>query len=147
MTVNLSGSRSANTTTDGSGAFSFPGLAAGGNYTVTPPTTSFYTFTSQSFANLTSNQAANLIGTLRHYSITGRVTEGANGMAGVNVVLSGASQATLTTDSTGNYSFSNLTAGRKYTVTPSKTHYIFTTANLVLNQLGIDVRPVFDGLF
>lgn len=147
VTVNLSGSRSASTTTNTSGAFTFTGLPAGGNYSVTPPTTPFYTFTSQSFSNLISNQSASLTGTLRHYSITGRVTEGANGMAGVNVVLSGASQATVTTDSNGNYSFTNLTAARTYTVTPSIAHYVFTPANLVLNKLGSDVNAGFDGLF
>jgi hypothetical protein len=38
-TVTLSGSRSASTTTDGSGSFGFDGLASGGNYTVTPSKT------------------------------------------------------------------------------------------------------------
>ena len=147
VTVNLSGSRSASTTTNSSGAFSFPGLPAGGNYSVTPPTTSFYTFTSQSFTNLIGNQSATLTGTLRQYSITGRITEGANGLEGVNVVLRGSSQATATTDSSGNYTFANLNAARNYTVAPSKTHYVFTPSNLVFNNLGSDVNADFSGLF
>ncbi|HEY3026775.1 MAG TPA: carboxypeptidase regulatory-like domain-containing protein, partial [Pyrinomonadaceae bacterium] len=147
VTVNLSGSRSASTTTDGSGAFSFTGLPAGGDYSVTPPTTPFYTFTSQSFTNLISNQSANLTGTLRQYSITGRIKEGANGLGGVTVNLNGSLQATATTDSNGDYAFANLNAGRNYTVTPSKTHYGFTPSNLVLNNLSNDVNAGFDGLF
>ena len=145
--VNLSGSRSASTTTDSSGAFAFTGLPAGGDYSVTLPTTPFYTFISQSFTNLISNQSANLTGTLRQYSITGRITEGVNGLGGVTVSLSGSSPATVTTDSNGNYTFTDLNAGRNYTVSPSKTHYVFTPSHLVVNNLGSDVSAGFDGLF
>lgn len=145
VTVNLSGSRSASTTTDSSGAFSFSGLPAGGNYSVTPPTTSFYTFTTQSFTNLSNNQSANLTGTLRQYSISGRIKDGANGLGGVNVGLSGSSQATASTDSMGNYTFANLDAGRNYTVVPSKTHYVFTPTSQAFNNLSGNQTADFQG--
>src|SRR6266516_1298300 len=147
VTVNLSGSRSASTTTDSSGAFSFSELPAGGNYTLTPVATAFYAFAAQAFTNLSANQSQNFTGTVRQYSITGRITEGANGLGGVNVVLSGASQVTVTTDSTGNYSFVNLNAGRNYTVAPSKTHYVFTPSSRSFSNLGSDAGGDFDGVF
>ena len=60
VTVALSGGTSASTTTAASGNYSFSGLPAGGNYTVTPSITG-YTFTpaSQSFSSLGASQTQN----------------------------------------------------------------------------------------
>ena len=65
VTVNLSGSSTASTTTDAGGDYSFAGLANGGNYTVTPSLTN-YTFTppTATFSNLSANQTANFVATL-----------------------------------------------------------------------------------
>jgi len=60
------------------------------------------------------------------YSISGTVSGAI--AAGVTVNLTGVSSATVTTDASGNYSFSNLSNG-SYTVTPSHAGYVFTPAN------------------
>ena len=64
VTMTLSGTGSASTTSDPSGDFSFTGLANGGNYTVTP-TLSGYTFTParRTFSCLNGSQPAGFSGT------------------------------------------------------------------------------------
>jgi subtilisin family serine protease len=58
--------------------------------------------------------------------ISGRVTDGAGvALASVNVALTGSQTASVQTDSSGNYSFANLTEGGSYTVTPSLPGYMF----------------------
>jgi hypothetical protein len=58
--VTLSGTQNSATATDANGSYSFSGLPAGGNYTVTP-SLSGYTFTppSQTFNNLANDQTSN----------------------------------------------------------------------------------------
>ena len=58
--------------------------------------------------------------------------------SGVTITLSGASAATTTTDSSGNYTFANLANG-DYTITPSKAGYTFTPANYSVTISGADV--------
>jgi hypothetical protein len=60
VTVGLSGSQSGSATTDSTGNYTFAGLGAGGNYTVTP-SLGGYTFAppSQTFSSLVANQTAN----------------------------------------------------------------------------------------
>jgi hypothetical protein len=60
VTMTLSGAQTGSTTTDGSGNYTFSGLAPGGNYTVTPSRTG-YTFcpASLSFDNLDLSRTAN----------------------------------------------------------------------------------------
>jgi hypothetical protein len=58
------------------------------------------------------------------------VTFSGSGLQGVTVTLSGASSATMTTDSSGSFSFNNLANG-DYTVIPSKTGYAFNLASSV----------------
>src|ERR1017187_1398845 len=99
VTVTLSGSQSGSTSTDGSGNYSFTGLAAGGNYTVTP-TRSGYSFSppSQSFNNLSGNQTAGFAGTAVTYTVSGQVTLSGIGLSGVTVTLSGSQTGSATTD-------------------------------------------------
>ncbi len=72
------------------------------------------------------NSLANANGLI---TISGQITSGGNPLAGVAVSLSGSSSGMVTTDSSGNYSFSNLTAGGTYTVTPALTNYSFSPAS------------------
>ncbi len=140
VTVTLSGAQSATTTTDAAGRYSFAGLTAGANYTVTPSRAN-YTFApaSLSFNNLSGDQAGNFSGTLNSYKISGRVGDASNNaLAGVTLTLGGAQATTTTTsDASGNYSF-NLPAGGNYTVTPSRAHYTFAPASLSFNNLSGD---------
>ena len=73
------------------------------------------------------------------YSISGRVTEGFNnGVSGATVTLSGTQSGVTGTDSSGNYSFSNLAAGGNYSLSPSKpgqyTGFTVNVSNLSSNQ-------------
>jgi hypothetical protein len=69
------------------------------------------------------------------YSIGGKITLSGAGLSGVTVTLSGSQNATTTTDSSGNYSFSVL-GGGSYTVTPSPVGYTFTPANLMFANVS-----------
>jgi hypothetical protein len=147
VTVTLGGSQSATATTDALGNYSFAGVVAGGNYTLTPTLTN-YTFAppSASFNNLTADQTANFAATLNTHSIGGRVADGANvSLAGATVTLSGSQSATTTTDAGGNYSFANLPAGGSYTVTPALANYTFAPANQTFNNLSGDQTADFTG--
>jgi YD repeat-containing protein len=91
------------------------GTLSGNTYT-TGPITSNCTVT----ASFTSSST---------YSISGRVTaKGNKGLSDVTMTLSGPASATVTTDTSGNYTFTGLANGT-YTVTPSKTGYRFTPTN------------------
>ena len=144
VTVTLSGSRSATTTTDSNGNYSLT-VSSEGTYIVTP-SRQHYTFapSSQTFTNPTSNRAADFNATLNRHKITGRVAR-SNGqaMSGVTVTLSGSQSGTATTDSNGDYSFTNLPAGSDYTVTPSRAGYDFAPASKSFVGLGADQTADF----
>ncbi|MCW5982001.1 MAG: SBBP repeat-containing protein [Bryobacteraceae bacterium] len=77
------------------------------------------------------------------YSISGKVTKGGAGLAGVTVTLTGGPGGTRTTSATGDYSFTGLPAGGPYTVTPALAGSTFqppsrTYNNLSSNQSGAD---------
>src|SRR5439155_4841813 len=128
VTVTLSGAASATVTADGSGNYSFNGLA-NGSYTVTP-SKSGYTFTPAN-RSVTVNGApvsgVNFSAAVFTGSISGTISP-ASGGSGATVTLSGAASATVTADSSGNYSFNGLANGA-YGVTPSKGGYAFTPAS------------------
>ncbi len=73
------------------------------------------------------------------YTLSGRVTdESAQPLVGVIVQLSGLSSQATATDAAGNYSFTNLTQGGNFTVTPSLTGYLFTPPSRAVNNLQAD---------
>ena len=60
------------------------------------------------------------------FAISGRIVDEQNvALAGVMVTLSGSQSVTTTTDSDGNYAFSNLPTSGNYVITPSKDDYVF----------------------
>lgn len=141
-TVELTGGTAVIIKTDSAGTYVFNDLTAGQPYTVTPSKLN-YTFAplNQTFNNLTSNAVANFIGTLNHYTISGRV-RGLSGaaMAGVTMTLSGSMTGTMTTGADGSYAFTNLPGGGFYTVSPSLAKFIFfppssTSINLSNNRV------------
>lgn len=69
------------------------------------------------------------------YGISGRVTNGGNGISNVLVTLSGDAISTATTNANGDYSFGSLPAGGNLTVTPSLVGYSFDPANRVYDPL------------
>ena len=141
VTITLSGSQNATTTTDNNGNFSF-NLPAFGNYTLTA-SLKYYSFTlpSLSFNNLVANQTANFGGKIATFTISGDVlkTDGTP-LSGVSVTLAG---RITTTDALGHYSFSALAAGQNYTLALSKTNYDFTPSGKVINDLSSDQTANF----
>ena len=75
------------------------------------------------------------------FTISGFLTPA---ISGVPIQLSGSMNLSTTTDSGGNYSFSGLTAGGTYTVTPTLAGYVFgplasqTFTNLTASQQGVN---------
>ncbi|MGO9211040.1 MAG: N,N-dimethylformamidase beta subunit family domain-containing protein [Terriglobales bacterium] len=127
-TVKLSGPASATVTADASGNYSFTGLTSG-TYAVTPSNTGFkYTPASQTVTvNGANLPGVNFTG-VATYNISGSISPAALA-SGATVTLSGPATATTTADASGNYTFTGLLNGA-YTVTPSKTGFTFTPANL-----------------
>ncbi|HEV2764198.1 MAG TPA: carboxypeptidase regulatory-like domain-containing protein, partial [Pyrinomonadaceae bacterium] len=77
-------------------------------------------------------------GTVR---VSGRVTNLSNGgasFAGVLVTLGGSTNATTTTDASGNYSFTGLPVGGTFTVAFARTNYTFAPPSVTLNNLQAD---------
>ncbi|MDT5270286.1 MAG: hypothetical protein QOH49_2472 [Acidobacteriota bacterium] len=78
------------------------------------------------------------------YSLSGRVTnESAQPLVGINVHLSGSADGDTTTDAAGNYTFTNLSQGGNFTLTPSEVGFRFTppsrtVSNLQSDQTGLD---------
>ena len=69
------------------------------------------------------------------YSISGQTTLSGAPLSGATITLSGASAATVATDSSGNYGFTGLVPGGNYTVTPSCTGCVFTPAGQSVSNL------------
>jgi hypothetical protein len=137
ITVTLTGTSGGSTTTDGSGNYSFTGLANGA-YVVTP-SLSGYTFTPLS-QNVTVNgnnmTGINFAGSsVPTWSISGTITPAA---VGVTVNLTGTSNGATVTDSSGNYSFGGLANGN-YVLTPSQSGYSFAPPALTVTVAGGNV--------
>ena len=79
-------------------------------------------------------------GTATLYTISGTISPASSG-AGSVVTLSGATSATTTADSAGNYSFTGLSKGA-YTVTPSGPATTFTPASLPVSIVNGNIGLV-----
>ncbi|MDD3625777.1 MAG: SBBP repeat-containing protein [bacterium] len=71
-------------------------------------------------------------------TIAGTITDGSNPLENVTVNLTGGSNTSTTTNSSGYFAFTNLTSGLDYTVTPNMTHWSFTPLSRTYNNLVID---------
>jgi hypothetical protein len=124
--------------TESDGSYQFVRLRDGGTFTVTATKPHFTMApTSQTFANLKSDQVLNFTATASataFFTISGKVTENSVGIGGVTVTLSGSQPGVRTTDSNGNYSF-ELVGGGNYTVTPATVGFTFSPANSTFNSL------------
>lgn len=153
VTINLTGA-TAPATTDGTGIYTFTGLA-NGTYTVTPFKTG-YTFQPASLVAVVSGGNVtdiNFVATAlppggNTYSISGTVSGGAT--SGVTITLSGDNIGAVATGAGGTYTISGLLAGN-YTVTPSLSGYTFnptstpaviTNANLTAKDFVATAIPV-----
>jgi hypothetical protein len=141
VVMSLTGSATASTVTDVSGAYTFSGLATG-SYAVTPALNGFaFTPASRSVsikkANFTGqNFTATPAGAT--HSISGTVTSGGSPLKGVSVELTGASSKKTTTDAGGNYIFTGLANG-SYRVKPRLYRATFTPTSRAVTTNGANV--------
>ncbi|HEX7999990.1 MAG TPA: carboxypeptidase regulatory-like domain-containing protein [Pyrinomonadaceae bacterium] len=139
VTVNLSGSQTATTTTDAQGNYSFADLPAAGTYDVAASRV-FYVLSPQhqTFNNLGANQQANFAAVDDNRIISGRVTDSnGDGLRGVTINLSGSQTRAVKTDNDGRFSLPAGATG-DYTITPfiEQDSYLFTPSNLSLQNLN-----------
>ncbi len=93
---------------------------------------------SYSFNNLSADQIANFNAVAAGYTISGRITRLGNPLPGVTVALdnrSGFTPPTTTTDSNGQYSFTNVRAGGNYGISPFAANYMFNPQTHYFTQL------------
>ncbi|HEX8189681.1 MAG TPA: NF038122 family metalloprotease, partial [Pyrinomonadaceae bacterium] len=124
-------------TTDAGGNFSWSLLTPGGNYTVRPddPRYSFSPATAV-FNNISSNQTVTFTASPLLVPVTGRVVEGAQGLAGVFVGLydnNGALLQQTTTDADGRWTFPSVGVSRGYALSFVKSGY-------TLSPLGFPIQ-------
>lgn len=94
--------------------------------------------------NPTNNQAAAQTTISAQPSIFGRVgTFNGTPLPGVTINLSGSRPAVRQSNDQGAYQFADLTAGRRYTVTPSLAEYSFEPPTLEFFALGADQEASF----
>jgi hypothetical protein len=136
VNVTLSGSQSAETTSDAEGNYSFNGLPAGGDYYLTLSRINYsISPESVSIEQLNTNQKAHFVGTVARYQISGRITKNGLPLPNTTVTLSGGQSAPTTSDGNGGYSFS-VPAEQTYTITPSRPNYSFTPSSVVVSNLS-----------
>ncbi len=146
VTVTLGGAGDASAMTADDGSYGFTGLRRG-DYTVsvTNPNADMYSFPTTSRAVSVAigqmHSDVSFAGTMiRRSSISGQVSVEGMGLEGVAVMLSGAHEATDTTDASGQYAFAGLGSGT-YTVSmanPDDVAYTFETmsADIELGNSG-----------
>ncbi len=150
--IELTGTRTATTTIEADGVYSFGNLPVGGTYTITMSDPSFqFTPAARTFTNLQTDQPnADVTAAFAGRTINGRIVDDVGvAIEGVRVWLysNGSFNVYATTDANGNYSFSDLQSGVDYTVnplgyasneiyTPSRTSFTALSANQTANFVG-----------
>jgi len=161
VSLEITGAEAGNTTTDGSGLYTFTGLL-NGSYSVLPsiminghpqvfsPSTLTDTI---SYTDSTGNDFS-----VRTFMISGEVTHNLDGYEGALITLAGDASNSGATDSSGNYAFPGLLNG-DYTITPSVADQTLspdlrtltvdgadiTTADFSLDTYSIGGKVTFDG--
>ncbi|NOU00147.1 MAG: hypothetical protein HOO95_01025 [Gallionella sp.] len=144
VTLTLSGANTGSQVSGAGGTYTFSNLLAG-SYTVTPSLTGF-TFTAPITvtivaANSTANNFTATAVVVPH-SISGNVSPS---LAGVTIDVTGAANASTTTDASGNYTVTGLFDGI-YNVVPSKAGYTFAPNSTSVTMAGANVTvPSFAG--
>ena len=114
------------TVTGANGRFKFRNLALGRDYRVTPdPRHYSFAPANRNYLRLTTNQDDVYRGTFTGFQLSGFVALNSYTLNGVTMTLTGPVDQRTSTDNGGNFYFNNLPAGT-YTLTPSKTGYVFT---------------------
>jgi len=128
LPITLSGSESRSVFTDLGGVYSFNLVPADGNYTVSINSPFFVvTPPSITFNNLQANQTANFNAVIATYTISGTVTRKGIPKAGITLQLrdtTGNQPPSTTTDANGHYAFTNVVAGRSYSVDLASANHL-----------------------
>ena len=128
-TLNLSGPTSGTMPADAAGAYSF-GALGDGTYTVTPVKTGF-SFSPVSRTVTISGASVSGVDfvatAVPTYTVSGALSPTPDGSF-TTLTLTGDASRTASADINGNYSFGGLVNG-SYTVTPTKTGYVFSPAS------------------
>jgi hypothetical protein len=143
-TITLSGPVSGVAQTDSNGGYSFPGLPTVGSYSITVARNNYvFEAPSQTITTPTGDQTADFIGTMVTHSISGKaMTSTGSGIAGVNVVLSGAQNLTAITDNNGTYHLTGVRAEGLYNIAASRVNYNFGSGKSI-NGLTSDLTINF----
>src|SRR5690242_2839189 len=141
-TVTLSGAANKSTTADGSGNYTFSGLA-NGTYGVTPSKSGFtFNPTSQSATINNANATVPAFTATPAWTISGTIT-GDGGGATVTLSQNGSNIATTAANGSRSYTFSNILDGT-YTGTPSKSGFTYTPASQNVTVSGANATvPAF----
>jgi hypothetical protein len=148
--ITLTGSQQATATTDANGGYAFANLMGGGNYTVAA-NARFFNLNPQklTFNFLSANQTANFTGTLRHYTVSGLVTDENKNPLSVGIIVAlyrsdGFVSDSRRVDAGGHYSFADIEASYNYEVVPfdAATH---TFTAQYIQELGADQTLNFSG--
>jgi hypothetical protein len=138
VTVAATGGHSQTVTTNSNGVYTLTNVVYGTtNITITPSMTG-HTFTPSSRTidgPVTSNiTGENFSGTLLTFTVTGTITRGGSALPGVTVTASGGHSQTVTTNSNGVYTLTNVVYGTtNITITPSMTGHTFTPSSRTIN--------------
>jgi Tol biopolymer transport system component len=147
VSVSLTGSATANTTTDANGNYSFSNLNSGANHVVTPSSSSYsFSPANLTFNNLNVSRIGNFVGTLSAVAISGKVTDANNNdlnNVSVSLIKNGTAAGTVQTNAQGNYSFGNQTPGANYVVQPLGS---FTPSSRTFNNLTTNAVSDFKTL-
>jgi hypothetical protein len=150
ISLTLTGGNNLNlsTITTSGGVFTFEGVTAGFNYTLTP-SSPYYDFNPQSFQNLSGDQAATFPGVVHLHTVRGLVTDENNNPLSNNTVVLYTYNLSVAksvfTGADGRYEFTDVPAPNEYTVVPYTTvTHAFTKqivtgliADLTLNFSGV----------
>jgi subtilisin family serine protease len=149
VTVRLAGGATRAVVTDTQGRYIFSALAPAA-YSVTPSLANWSFTPPNAVISLTSTAVALADFTAHQVQISGTVSGfdasyNTVPLAGVSVVLAGALSRSVTTNSAGFYSFTGLTPGGNYTVTPTPTStQTFAPAKRVFTGLNSSVMASFN---
>jgi uncharacterized repeat protein (TIGR01451 family) len=139
----------ASTNTDASGAFRFPSLLVGNNnspvnYSISTTPAGYWAVSSNTIVQANSNSVVNLVAVpICHVTVSGSVVYGDTGLPATNVIVQVSSSQTFgtTTDSSGNYTLTNVTLFSQNqtgnaSITSSASGYYQSYTNVALTGCG-----------
>jgi hypothetical protein len=146
IAIHLSGDKDSTIVTDSAGRYSFS-VTAGGNYHITPSHANYvFAPLEQIFTNLSNDTVRNFTGDFIIYLINGNIISNGVGLSGVTVTCTGDTTRVVMTDINGFYVLL-VHAGGTYTITPTKTDYVFDPIDTVFVNLSENKIRNFVGTY